>query len=190
MGAMFAAITQRWARRASRPRLHQTFARCTRAATAVEFALVATPFFALLMALIQTALVFFASRVLDEVAEETSRYILTGQAQTGGLSQSQFATYVCNNVPALFNCNNIMINVQNYASFAAAQTATPTLTFDAHGNVTNQWSWSPGTAGDVVIMQVMYQWPVMLGPLGFNLSNLSNGNRLLISTVAFKTEPY
>jgi hypothetical protein len=83
-----------------------------------------------------------------------------------------------------------MINVQNYASFAAAQTATPTLTFDAHGNVTNQWSWSPGAAGGVVVMQVMYQWPVWLGPLGFNLSNLSNGNRLLISTVAFKTEPY
>ncbi|HZR62492.1 MAG TPA: TadE/TadG family type IV pilus assembly protein [Xanthobacteraceae bacterium] len=183
-------MTRRWARRANRPRPHRNFSRCTKAATAVEFALVATPFFALLMALVQTGIVFFASRVLDEVAEQTSRYVLTGQAQTGGLTQAQFATYVCNNVPAIFNCANIMINVSNYATFAAANTATPTLTFDANGNVTNQWSWSPGQAGSIVIMQLMYQWPVKLGPLGFNLSNLSNGNRLLISTVAFKTEPY
>ena len=187
---MFAAITQRWARRANRPRPHRNFVRCTKAATAVEFALVATPFFALLMALVQTGMVFFASRVLDEVAEQTSRYILTGQAQTSGMSQAQFQTYVCNAVPALFNCNNIMINVQYYGSFAAANTATPTLTFDANGNVTNTWSWAPGAAGNIVIMQLMYQWPVSLGPLGFNLSNLSNGNRLLVSTVAFKTEPY
>jgi len=36
----------------------------------------------------------------------------------------------------------------------------------------------------------MYQWPVFLGPLSFNLSNLSNGKRLLMSSAAFKNEPY
>jgi hypothetical protein len=35
----------------------------------------------------------------------------------------------------------------------------------------------------------MYIWPVMLGPLGFNLSNLSNGNRLIMSSAAFQNEP-
>jgi hypothetical protein len=83
-----------------------------------------------------------------------------------------------------------MINVQNYSSFASANTSTPTLTFDSSGAVTNQWAWSPGSPGDIVIVQVMYQWPVMMGPLGFNLANLANGNRLLVSTVAFKSEPF
>jgi hypothetical protein len=64
------------------------------------------------------------------------------------------------------------------------------LTFDSSGAVTNQWAWSPGNPGDIVIVQVMYQWPVMMGPLGFNLANLANGNRLLVSTVAFKSEPF
>jgi hypothetical protein len=36
----------------------------------------------------------------------------------------------------------------------------------------------------------MYQWPLVLGPLGFTLANLSNGNRLLASTAVFKNEPY
>ncbi len=62
------------------------FARSCKGATAVEFALVAAPFIALLMALVQTGLVFFAERVLDETVEEASRIIMTGQAQSGGLN--------------------------------------------------------------------------------------------------------
>jgi hypothetical protein len=115
---------------------------------------------------------------------------MTGQAQTAGMTQSQFATWVCGQTFALFTCGNFMINVQNYSSFASASTATPALTFDANGNVNNTWSYSTGNPGDIVVVQVMYQWPVVLGPLSFSLSNLSNGNRLLISTAVFKSEPY
>lgn len=187
---MFAAFAKKLIRNEGRPCRQTNFFRCSKAATAVEFAIVAAPFIALLVALAQTALVFFASRVLDEVAEEASRQILTGQAQKAGMTQSQFATYVCQHTHSLFDCNNFMINVQNYSSFATANTTTPTLSFNSSGAVTNQWTWSPGSAGDIVIVQLMYQWPVSLGPLGFNLANLTNGNRLLISTVAFKNEPY
>jgi Flp pilus assembly protein TadG len=166
------------------------FFRCDKGAAVVEFALVAAPFLALLMALFQTVLVFFAERVLDETTEQASRFIMTGQAQLSNMTQSGFANYVCENTFALFNCKNFMINVQSYNSFAAASTTTPTLTFNAKGQVTNVWSYDPGTPGEVVIVQVMYQWPVLLGPLGFNLSNISNGNRLLISTAAFRNEPF
>jgi Flp pilus assembly protein TadG len=164
--------------------------RCNKGAAVVEFALVAAPFLALLMALFQTVLVFFAERVLDETTEQASRYIMTGQAQQSNMTQSEFANYVCQNTFALFNCKNFMINVQSYNSFAAASTKTPTLTFNAKGQVTNIWTYDPGNPGEVVIVQVMYQWKVLLGPLGFNLSNISNGNRLLISTAAFRNEPF
>lgn len=116
------------------------YAGCTRAATAVEFAIIAAPFIALLVAVLQTALVFFASRVLDETAEQASRYIFTGQAQTAGMTQTQFANFLCQKSSTLFTCSNFMINVQNYSSFASANTSTPTLTFDSSGAVTNQWA--------------------------------------------------
>jgi Flp pilus assembly protein TadG len=186
---MFAAFIKKLVRGAPRRRPCEAV-RCESGATVVEFALVAAPFIAMLMALFQTALVFFAGRVLDETTEEASRYIMTGQAQTAGMSQSQFATWVCGQTFALFNCGNFMINVQNYSSFSTANTATPTLTFGSNGNVTNTWSYSTGNPGDIVVVQVMYQWPVVLGPLSFTLANLSNGNRLLISTAVFKNEPY
>ena len=187
---MFAAFRKRLGRSANWLRSSRQFAICKKASAAVEFGLVAAPFFALLMALFQTALVFFAGRVLDVTTLQASRYILTGQAQNANYTQANFATYVCNNTFALFNCNNFMINVQTYANFASASTAAPTITYNKSGQVTNTWTYSPGGPNDIVVVQVMYQWPIVLGPLGFNLSNLANGDRLLMSTAVFKNEPY
>ncbi len=187
---MLSAIRQALSSSRNWVRLPRRILGCRSGATVVEFAIVAAPFIALLIALIETALVFFAGRVLDETVEQASRVILTGQAQNGGMSQSGFATWVCQNTFGLFNCNNFMINVQNYSSFSSANTTTPTLTFDSSGKVTNNWSYNTGKANDIVVVQVMYQWPIILGPLGFNLSTLANGNRLLISTAVFMNEPY
>jgi Flp pilus assembly protein TadG len=159
-------------------------------AAAVEFGLVAAPFIALLFALVEAMLVFFAGRLLDVAVAQSSRQILTGSAQASNMTASGFATAVCQNVYALFTCSKFMIDVETYASFSAANTSAPTLTFDVNGNVTNTWQFAPGGQNDIVVVQVMYQWPVFLGPLGLNLSNLANGNRLLVGTSVFKNEPY
>src|ERR1700759_1242 len=88
------------------------FRRNRRGSAAVEFALVAPIFFALLFAIIETALVFFASQVLETVTQDSARMIMTGQAQNAGFSQSQFKTYVCGKISVLFDCaNGIYVDV-------------------------------------------------------------------------------
>jgi hypothetical protein len=91
-----------------------------------------------------------------------------------------------------------MIDVETYSSFSATNTGgafpqtnstLPALTFNAQGQVTNTWQYNPGTTGQVVVVRVMYQWPVFGGPLGFTLSNLPNGNRLIMAAAAFQNEP-
>jgi Flp pilus assembly protein TadG len=201
---MWPAVIQRLAGGATRSSSPRAFFRCRNGATAVEFALVAAPFLALLVALLQTALVFFAGRMLDEITEEASRYILTGQAQTSNLTAGQFKTHVCTGdqvltalVSALFTCSNLLVNAQSYSSFAAASTIDPVASFnasnqplDAKGNPLTL-AWSPGNPGDIVVLQIMYLWPVVGGPLGFSLTTPnSNGNRLLMSTAVFRNEPY
>jgi Flp pilus assembly protein TadG len=203
---MLAAVVQRLARGASGLRASRAFVHCRSGATAVEFALVAAPFIALLVAILQTTLVFFAARTLDEITEEAGRFVLTGQVQTSNLNASQFATEVCTGdqtlttlVSLLFTCGKLVINAQSYSSFSAASTTDPLPTFNGY-NSSNQPidstgkvlvpSWSPGNPGDIVVLQIMYLWPVVGGPLGFSLSNTTGGNRLLMSTVIFKNEPY
>jgi Flp pilus assembly protein TadG len=189
---MLTAFVRKLAVRARQLRPVQLFAESNSGATAVEFSFIAAPFLALLIALFQTGIIFLAGRELDEAVYQASRSILTGQAQTQSppMTQSQFANQVCLDIHALFNCSNLMVNVQTYPSFSAVSTNAPTLTYGAQGQVTNSWTYNPGGPGDIVVVQVMYQWPLVLGPLDFNLSNLSNGDRLLMSTAVFQNEPY
>lgn len=162
----------------------------TDGATAVEFALIAVPFFAIIVAIIQLGVVCLAQQELETAVEKSARTLLTGSAQTSNLTQSQFTASVCNNLPALFTCGKIMIDLRSATSFSSADTSTPTLTYDANGNVTNTWSYAPGAAGSIMVLRVLYQFPVVPFSLGMNLSNLANNTRLLMATAVFQAEPF
>ncbi len=165
----------------------ERFLLCRDGSPAVEFALVAAPFVALLVAIMQVGLIYFAQESLESAVEQTARLVLTGQSAS--MTQSQFATALCNNSPGLFTCANFMIDLQPASSFASANVSQPTLTFNASGQVTNTWQYNTGVPGDIMVMRVMYEWPVFLGPLGFNLSNEPNNMLLMMATSVFRNEP-
>lgn len=167
-----------------------TFGRDRRGATLVEFAVIAMPLFALLIATLQTSIAFFAQQCLDTTTEDTARQLVTGAAQKAGMSQGDFKALACKNLPGFMTCTNLMIDVQSATEFSSANTTSPTLTYDKDGKVTNAWQFSPGGPGSVVVLRVMYLLPVVGGPLGFNLATESGGRRLLVSTSVFKAEPY
>lgn len=148
---------------------------------AVEFALVAAPFLGLLAALIQTFLVFFAQELLESVVQQSSRQILTGQVQSQQLTKDAFRQVVCNQVVILFNCSGLMVDVQVATSWSSANASAPTLAYDAQGQVSNTWQFNPGNAGDIVVVRVMYLWPVFM----FS----SQGSQMIMATAAFQNEP-
>jgi Flp pilus assembly protein TadG len=154
---------------------------------AVEFALVAPVFFALLFAIIETALVFFAGQVLETITQDSARQILTGQAQTAAFTQVDFKTLVCSKIPALFTCGNVYVDVQSYPSFGNVTIASQ---IDNSGNFIPNMQYIPGGPGDIVVVRLFYQWPLIVTGLGYNISNLSGSKRLLSATVAFRNEPY
>jgi Flp pilus assembly protein TadG len=166
------------------------FGAARRGATAVEFALVAPALIAMLIAIFETTFFLFAQQTLQNAAVSAGRLILTGQVQNGNMTQSQFASQVCPMVSAMFNCANLMINVQNYSAFSGASTSEPTLTYNPNGTVSNTWSYSPGTPGQVMVVQLIYQWPIVAGPFGYVLSNLGNGTTEMMGVSAFRVEPY
>jgi Flp pilus assembly protein TadG len=156
-------------------------------AAAVEFALVAMPFLALVFAIIETAIVFFANQVLETAASDSARLIMTGQAQTQGLTKDTFKQQVCSKIYGLFDCNTgVYVDVQTYSSFGNVSLNSP---LDSTGKLdTSNFKYSPGGPGDIVVVRLVYQWPVFVSMLG--LSNMSGSNRLMIATAAFRNEPY
>ena len=159
-------------------------------ATAVEFALIAPAFLATLIAILETTLFLFAQATLQSAAVEAGRLFMTGQAQNSNLTQSQFSADVCPMIQALFTCGNLMVNVQAYSTFSDATASAPTLTYNAQGQVTNSWSYNAGTPGQVMVVQLIYQWPIVSGPFGYVLSNLGNGTTEMMGVTAFRVEPY
>lgn len=155
--------------------------------TVVEFAFVAAPFMALLFAIIQTALVFFADQVLQTVVADSARLIMTGQAQAGNFDANAFKTEVCRRVVALFDCaNGVYVDVRKFSSFGSVTLPSPVN----NGDFTPSFVYQPGVAGDIIVVRLFYLWPVFTGPLSFNLQTVNGGKFLITATAAFKNEPF
>ena len=156
---------------------------------AVEFAIVAAPFLALMFAIMETALVFFASQVLETAVADSARLIMTGQAQSQNFTQVQFKQAVCAKILGLFDCGNgLQIDVKTYTGFASISTSKP---IDVNGNLQTNFGYTPGGPGDIVVVRLMYQWPVYVSLLGLNsLADMSGNKRLIIATAAFRNEPF
>jgi len=177
---------KRLARRVSPRR----FARREDGAAAVEFALVLLPFLALMFGIIETALVFFANQTLQTAVNDSARLIMTGQAQTQSLTAKTFKDAVCARISGLLNCSTgVYVNVQTLANFGSFSYTPP---LDGQGNLqSGNFVYQPGGPGDIVVVQLFYQWPILVSLMHLgNLSNMAGNNRLLVATAAFRNEPY
>ena len=165
------------------------FARRQEGAAAIEFAMVAAPFLAMIFAIMETAIVFFAGQALETAAADSARLIMTGQAQTQGFDQAKFKDAVCGKIYALFDCSGgLYVDVKSYPSFATANISKP---IDGSGNLkTADFGYNPGGPGNIVVVRLMYQWQVYVSLLGLNLSDTTGNKRLLMATVAFCNEPF
>ncbi len=162
------------------------FHRNSRASAATEFALIAPLFFALLFAIVESSLVFFAGQVLETGAQDSARLFMTHQAQDSGMSQSAFKQDVCNRVAVLFSCSGIYVDVKTYSSFSNVTITNP---IDASKNFVNNFTYQPSNPGDTVVVRVFYQWPLFVTGLGFNMSDINGNLKLLSATAAFRVEP-
>jgi Flp pilus assembly protein TadG len=160
-------------------------------ATAVEFAIIAPAFIATLFAIIQTTLFIFAQQTLQTAAVQAGRLIMTGSAQNSGMTFAQFQSQVCPLVSALFNCSNLVFNVQNYSSFSSASTSAPSL-YNSQGqlNSGSSGTYSLGTQGEIMVVQIAYPWPIFGMPIGSVVSNTGYDTTEIMGVSAFRVEPY
>jgi Flp pilus assembly protein TadG len=168
------------------------FLRDRRAGAAVDFALTLFPFLIVLMVMINSALLLLAGQVLQTAATSAARLVLTGQAQNGNYTAAQFKNSICANLTVMFNCaSNLYIDVESTStsSFSSINLANPT---NANGTLnTTGFGYSLGNPGDLVIVRLIYQWPIAgSGLVGALMNPVSPNNYTLVATVAFRNEPY
>lgn len=179
---------------------------CECGSPTIEFAVVAPAFIALMLAILHVALVFLAQQGLETAAESSARLIMTGQAQSyagtnaqgqsyTGMTQADFKTAACNALPKFLTCDRLSVDVSTVNSFSAAVTGAQGLT-DANGTLNTTTGYTPGTSNasaaqtQIVVVRLIYLWPTVTGPMGLNLTNQPNGNRMLLASSVLLTEAY
>jgi len=174
------------------------FGRNSSGASALEFALVAGPFLLLVFGILAVGLAFAANMTLENAVEQGARLIRTGQAQSQGFDAARFKNEVCKYLVGPLSCAGLKLDVRTCSNFGGCTLRDP---LDSSGNLNSiGLSYAPGVGGDVVIVRAFYEWDLLavlpIMPVGNNqsvdtrLSNMPNGNRVLIATAAFRNEPF
>lgn len=166
----------------------RVFRRNRSGSAAVEFAMIAPMFFALIFAVMETGMTFMAGQVLETGVEDGARLVYTSTTT----SSADFKSAICNRVSMLLDCSKVDIDVRSYDP---GTTITITDPIDASGKyVSNGFVYQPPTyspntpSSKTVVVRAFYQWPLYVTGLGYNIANIDRGTstnkRLLAATAA------
>lgn len=176
-------------------------------AAAVEFALVAPVFLAMMFTLFEIGWFHFTNSILDASTANAARLVRTGQVQgwVGDEDQVKERLYnrVCRVAQTWGDCKSIMtVDVQTFPTFAALETdsdTNPPTCADAPPSDLAAIPFEPGADHAIVRVRICILYNTVNPLVGFRALNNSNGvdlaegdtgKRRLVSTMVFKNEPY
>jgi len=189
----------------AQPRRRRGFARDEKGATAVEFGLLALPFFSILAAILETSVVLLSSQVLEGAVHDISRLVRTGQAQQSAMTADRFKELVCGRVYGLFpDCSLLHVEVEVIDAFGEIDISPPvnwSCSAPKPGQTEAEaraecaaWTrpeiFDMGGGSEIVTVQVYYKWPIIVPFGGLGLGNLPDGRRLMGAATVFRNEPF
>lgn len=161
-----------------------------RGVAAVEFAMIAIPFFFLIFGLLEVCVIFIMSAVLEHGLNEAARGIRTGELQSGDdFDRDAFEDIVCAEVFEMFECKGkIQLDVKTFDDFASTNSASP---LDENGDLDpTGFEFDPGGRDDIVVVRAFYAWDLITPVMSAPLANMSGNRHLLQATVVFRNEPF
>jgi len=180
-------------------RLLRRWRRDDSGATAIEFAVVATPFLLLLFGIMSVSLYYFTNFSIENAALAAARGIRTGQLQqslgiysgavTNDDRKKAFKKALCDKAPSFLDCNSkAVVIVQSNASFGGI--SPPSCANNGVLIDQSTASFDTGGASSVVLITVCYPWSAGNKLPFFKIGDLKDGSVLMQSSVALRTEPY
>ena len=173
----------KFTRRESTAERAARFGRSTEGVTAVEFGLVAAPFFFLLGGILEVGVMLFTEYQLQGAVDAAGRLVRTGQATV--TTAEQFTDALCQNSTGIPDCpNRIGFVVTSGTRFA--DISLPDMT--TIGAETR--TFSPGGPEQAVAIIATIDWTFILPQMRL-MSNLQDGDSRRLQAIAvFQTEPF
>ncbi len=163
---------------------------------AVEFAIVALPFFLLITGILIVGFMMFCTSSLDFATQKAARQIMVGTTQSSNLSADQFRTTVlCPLLPsAMFDCTKVVVNLTTVPVSSEPTAYYNFVKPDSSGLIippldNTKTSFCPGIGGGYQVLQVLYPMPIYLSQFAAS-ANVVNNQFVLMSNATFKNEPF
>ena len=206
------ALSWPW-KRSGRTRRRRRFGRDERGTTAVEFAMIAFPFFILIAIPMEIGLAYFSQRMLSHGADQTVRKLRIGALRSDHYTDADgnqvslirdkvdadgnptgetevddaaLKEQIClNSSMFLFDCTKLIVDVRTIASWDAYSAP------ENSGGVlyTDATGFAPGGRNSVNVLKFYYPWPRYFD-WRFRTQNANEGRQTYITaSTAFMTEP-
>jgi Flp pilus assembly protein TadG len=161
-----------------------------RGTVAIEFALIALPFFLMMFAIIEVSLSFAAQEVMANATDDVSRQLRTGQLKATDVSGTKLKTLICGKLlmPAS-GCPDLVVDLQTYTAFNKVPLTVP---LTSAGDVDSTgFKNAPGGASTINQLRVFYRWPIFTDLMKTRIESIKGqGKTLLFSTATWRNEPY
>lgn len=154
-------------------------------ATAVEFALIAAPLFALIVGLLEVGLIFLSQTSFERQVDQAARLVRTGQAQQLGWQLSDFKSAVCGQLIIGSDCqNNLRLDIRPLANAGGAQ-ALASAAIGASGSI------DLGATEEVVLVRAELDYEPLFSAGGLGPLSGAGGTPFSFSAaVMVRNEPF
>ena len=183
------------------------FRRDSDGGVAIEFAVLAIPFFLLVFAIIETCVAFAAEQTLNFAVDRMGRKLRTGQITfnstppaTTDMTEAQFKTQFCNELSIMIACGTdvgtrLFLDLKSYANFGAMPNKIPRQS-GTYGDLdTTGFAFNPGGSASINMFRAFYKWRVTADLVRPYVTNIRDGSNLpeyylIVATTAYRNEAY
>lgn len=175
---------------------HRRFLQRDEGVAAIEFGLVAAPFFALSIAIMEAGLNFYSAASLDTALRAATRSMQVGAAQSDAMTQSEFRADLCGRLPGLMTCDRVRFDINRIAANRLDDTLRlsadglagdlPRPSFDQTRN-----RFCAGRAGDYVLARAIYELPTLFSFAMTTKVRNGRANAYIVEAArVFRNEPF
>jgi len=170
----------------------KTYLQDREGSAALEFGLLAIPFFTLIFGILELAIILFVNANMTHAVSEAGRQIRIGNFQAcGGDPAEKFKELVCENMSFFGSCTDrLRVDVKTGPNFHTIVLPDPPEADDTDSAVPNG-TVANTVGGDPVVARAIYYYSLALPAALTRLeTQKGSGIRELVSSTAFRNEPF
>lgn len=196
-----------------RRRLQRLFPRIVRSrdgAAAIEFTLLAIPYFMIVFAIFETFIAFTGEQLVSNAVDTLARQLRTGQITSGFSSatdktEQEFRQAFCDEVSILIACSaseistpsKLYLDIRSFTDFKSIPTNFTMAEKDGEKDIdTKEFKFNPGGPNTINMFRAYYKWQIITDLVRPYISNIKLGTDgsksyfLIMATTAYKNEDY